>query len=306
VGETPLSVYLLWIIAAYLVASACVRTYVAHVREQRQIAQEESLQLPRVSMRMQLLASMQPLGITCLMMALWAGAPMFFEPKAAEAAQGVAFAGLLSGIFLPRPRVRMHMFLRAKHGMAKAAATLILGTAAGLFVVYLRSAPRGVPGVWLEMPLAGEWRVVTGGRTSLTNYHHGQPAEQNYAIDLELAHNPARTDGEQVVSPCDCTVVRADSSDPDSPEGNLVILRTADGIDIWLAHLKDGSIQVQQGQTSKVGDPVAQVGATGNAESAHLHIHAQRGGEAVAMRFGKSGDFPVRGDRISGGSPTRK
>lgn len=88
---------------------------------------------------------------------------------------------------------------------------------------------------------------------------------------------------EPVFAPCDGLVVEMKNDHPDHPAGgeyrdttgvNFITLR-CDKVDIILAHLKRGSIDVSIGQTLEAGDFIGTVGNSGNTEEPHLHIQAQ-------------------------------
>ncbi|HJX26864.1 MAG TPA: M23 family metallopeptidase [Thermoanaerobaculia bacterium] len=66
-------------------------------------------------------------------------------------------------------------------------------------------------------------------------------------------------------------------------------LRTGD-VYIVLAHLKKGSVKVGTGETVTVGQPIGQIGNSGNTSEPHLHIHAvRRGGKVSPDRILNSG-----------------
>lgn len=86
-----------------------------------------------------------------------------------------------------------------------------------------------------------------------------------------------------VLAPCDGLVKTAVSDRPDNLAGhryrrldgaNRVEL-VCKGTEIWLAHLKRGSVTVSAGERVSVGDVLGVVGNSGNTEEPHLHIHAQ-------------------------------
>ncbi|MFN4128700.1 MAG: M23 family metallopeptidase [Paracoccaceae bacterium] len=120
--------------------------------------------------------------------------------------------------------------------------------------------------------------------------------------------------GARLHAPCDGTVVAAEGDMPDFdvPQedpvnrlGNHVILRCG-GVDIVLAHMRQGSIAVATGQTVTTGTLLGEVGNSGASTEPHLHIHAQRpgtpeepiSGEPFGIRI--DGRFLVRGDRLRG------
>ena len=49
-----------------------------------------------------------------------------------------------------------------------------------------------------------------------------------------------------------------------------------EGVEVILAHLKQGSVAVTAGMKVNTGDVLGQVGNSGNTSQPHLHIHAER------------------------------
>lgn len=140
-------------------------------------------------------------------------------------------------------------------------------------------------------------RVGHGGSNPILNYH-SEVRLQTYALDISQVNAlgarargmlPRQLDryeiyGDTLYSPISGTVVAAVDGLPDltPPEmdrthlaGNHVWVR-AGNVYIVLAHLKNGSVRVRPGQTVSAGEPVGQVGNSGNTSEPHLHIHAVR------------------------------
>jgi hypothetical protein len=72
--------------------------------------------------------------------------------------------------------------------------------------------------------------------------------------------------------------------------GNFVILEIASGIFVHYAHLRPGSIRVQPGQHVHRGDPIGNLGDSGNSAVPHLHFHISNkavfeGSEGLPFRF---------------------
>lgn len=59
--------------------------------------------------------------------------------------------------------------------------------------------------------------------------------------------------------------------------GNHVVLKIADGVYAFYAHLKPGSVTVQVGDHVRLGDEIARTGNSGNTTESHLHFHLMDG-----------------------------
>jgi hypothetical protein len=155
----------------------------------------------------------------------------------------------------------------------------------------------------LRFPLRGTWYVVQGGGR-LINHHASVPA-QRAAIDLVMTGpRGTRTGrgtgpdaylayGRPVSAPCDGVVVSAGDGIDDQtpgrirfqpPYGNHVFIDTGHEI-VKLAHLRRGSVLVKPGERVRAGDPIGEVGNSGNSTEPHLHIHAERDGIGVDLAF---------------------
>jgi len=172
----------------------------------------------------------------------------------------------------------------------------------------------------------GKQIVLHGGASPFTNAHfHVKP--QNYALDIVGLNNlgmrsssfagGARLDnyviyGEPIYSPIDgkITIVVDKYFDQNPPitdvehlAGNHILIE-GEGIEILLAHLKEGSIIVKEGDIVTTNSILAQVGNTGNTSEPHLHIHVETGGVPQTILNGKAvpftinNQFLVRGDII--------
>ncbi|HEY4591897.1 MAG TPA: M23 family metallopeptidase [Thermoanaerobaculia bacterium] len=69
-----------------------------------------------------------------------------------------------------------------------------------------------------------------------------------------------------------------------APLGNYVILRHAGGEFSHYAHLKQGSVRVKAGDAVKRGQPIAQLGQTGNTTEPHLHFQLTDGPDPLYSR----------------------
>ncbi len=123
--------------------------------------------------------------------------------------------------------------------------------------------------------------------------------------------------GRPVIAPCQGDVIAAVDGLPDMPvpkvdhehlAGNHVILQCA-GADVLLGHFRKGSLLVSAGQSLAMGDPIAQVGNSGNTSEPHLHINAMQPGTPDAAYAGApipitiDGRYLVRNDRLEVQTP---
>lgn len=185
----------------------------------------------------------------------------------------------------------------------------------------------------MALPFRGEWAVVWGGDTKMQNYHIGVPMQKN-AIDIMMVgqdDKPFRTDGkgnddyycfgQKVFSPCDGVVYMAVDGVRDNRPGvmnggfafgNSVVIETDAGEYVVLAHFKNGSVKVKQGEKVRRGELLGLCGNSGNSTSAHIHMHIQDDpdfNKAVGIKcffesilvngVPESDHSPVRGERIA-------
>jgi hypothetical protein len=151
----------------------------------------------------------------------------------------------------------------------------------------------------ISCPVRGEWTVVTGGRTPITNYHHDKSGLQRYAVDMKLKEGDSS--GATIYAPVEGIVLDAVNHRQQGsaePEGNIVIIEAARNFQVWLAHLKCDSVIVRKEESVVAGKEIARSGSTGSAVQAPLRIHAQKEGKPVVMRFGGEKRFLLRNDVI--------
>jgi len=147
----------------------------------------------------------------------------------------------------------------------------------------------------MKLPFNEEWTVVWGGLTEEQNYHVAYN-NQKYAYDILMMKDNKSYSGDakvlenyyvfgkEVVAPCKATVVEIINGvkdnipgemNPAELTGNTVILKTDQEEFILLAHLKENSIVVEEGQQVNVGDLIGQCGNSGNSTEPHLHLSLQ-------------------------------
>lgn len=201
--------------------------------------------------------------------------------------------------------------------------------------------PHAAPIAHIASPFdTGLYLVVNGGLTTSVNAHLRTLSDdprfrpwrgQSYGVDLirisasglrARGLRPAEPDaylgfGTRVVAPCAGSIVQAVDGQPDNivPQtdrhnmaGNHVIVRCGE-FDIVLAHLRRGSVKVTTGDQVKAGEPIGELGNSGNSDEPHLHVHAQRhapvdapfSAEPVPIRI--DGGLPVRNQRMRGRRP---
>ncbi len=118
--------------------------------------------------------------------------------------------------------------------------------------------------------------------------------------------------GTPLLAPCGGRVDKVVSGVPDNPvpvmnreqmAGNYVAINCG-GFYLVMAHFRQDTITVREGQAVEVGDLLGELGNSGNSSEPHLHIHAQRGlpeeaplgGEPLSLTF--NGLYPVRNARF--------
>ena len=153
--------------------------------------------------------------------------------------------------------------------------------------------------VAIDPPLAGEWGTVAGGRSTLLSHHYAYSTPNvRDALDfvrleegLGYDGDPKRAEswygfGEPVLAPADGSVVSVSDVHPDEPVGELgqtppygnhVLLEIGNHRYAVMAHLKQGSARVSEGERVRLGQRIAAVGDSGDSLWPHLHIHVQDG-----------------------------
>lgn len=210
----------------------------------------------------------------------------------------------------------------------------------GGYLAYHAAQGRGLPEetvVDIAPPFApGTYLVAHGGSTQMVNVHLTTLDEnverflpwrgQSKALDIFritpvgvhkdgwLPPDPSRyeTFGVPVTAPCSGEValvvdgledMQVPIMDREHMAGNFVAIDCG-GFVVILAHLRRGSIVVAAGDGVEAGDPLGEMGNSGNSSEPHLHLHAQRGLPAGAPLGGEplwltiNGQFPVRNQRI--------
>jgi hypothetical protein len=163
----------------------------------------------------------------------------------------------------------------------------------------------------LSSPVKGTWYAMHAGQYKWVNYHGNYPP-QNFAIDMVKIGESGQffkqfgtdsTDfysfGDSVFAPASGLVIEAVSGFPTqavfkgedtiNPAGNFIEIEIASNKFLFLAHLLNGSLQVQKGDTIIEGQFLGLSGNSGNTSFPHLHMHIQ--------------DRPILNDSLSLGQP---
>lgn len=272
--------------------------------------------------------------VLLLLAGVWMAVPWYL---------GYLYLGLWAALGILRYR-RMRAESSRASGRFRAT---ISGTATALFLVasiyaLMGHRPLDEEAVDLTFPLrGGTYYVISGGSNALMNLHFMTLRDerfrrfrgQSYAVDIvKLNRYGIRSSsplpgeladyeifGDVVYAPCAGRVVRTENSLPDlvppgrdrvNLPGNFVAIECK-GVRVLIAHLRQGSILVEAGKLVTEGQPVGQIGNSGNTDEPHLHIHAERptntaellDAEPVPIRF--DGRFLARNDKVSIGGISR-
>lgn len=148
----------------------------------------------------------------------------------------------------------------------------------------------------LNLPFRGPWSVAWGGDNPEQNYHVDNQAQKG-AFDFVIVGENGKTHrsdgrtnedyyafGKEIISPSDAVVVMVVDGIKDNVPGemnpvyipgNTVILKTALGEHLVLAHFKRNSVVVREGEKVKQGQLLGLCGNSGNSSEPHLHFHLQ-------------------------------
>ncbi|KOS68640.1 hypothetical protein AEA09_08840 [Lysinibacillus contaminans] len=198
----------------------------------------------------------------------------------------------------------------------------ILGIYLGAFFSYPESDRNYTKNTYI-MPITDKWLVTWGGAIEFLNYHYIYE-NQRYAYDLVIMKNghsykDSINENENyyafnrnIVAPEDGKVVKVLEGIKDNvpcemnssqPEGNCVIIEHKNNEYSMLAHLKQNSIVVNEGEVVKQGQLIGLCGNSGNSSEAHLHFQVMNSsdylnGQSIRIRFLDELE-PIQGDFVS-------
>jgi Peptidase family M23 len=183
-------------------------------------------------------------------------------------------------------------------------------TILGLFMILnalaVASHVRPSESLDLSFPLAsGTYYVLQGGNSVVTNPFHSLSGTK-LAFDIvalnafgNRANGVASRTladyeifGDIVYSPCEGTVLAVQDALADNPPGapdtehsaNYVTMKCGE-VEIFMAHLMQGSATVTAGKMVTLKQPLGRVGNSGNTLEPHLHIGAKKNGAEMGLVF---------------------
>ncbi len=161
-------------------------------------------------------------------------------------------------------------------------------------------------GFTIALPFYGRWKITQGIDGQHTHKEDWRFAYDFQAVDFRgqlYKHNGETHEdfyayGLPVLAPADGLIERLIDSTPDNAIGqvnteerwgNHVIIKHGEGYYSCLAHLKQGSIKVEIGQTVRKGEPIGSCGNSGRSPYPHIHLQFQMrpevGSPSISFEF---------------------
>lgn len=179
----------------------------------------------------------------------------------------------------------------------------------------------------LRLPFEGDWYVFWGGREPEANYHVVD-AGQRFASDFLVIRDGSSHAGDgasledyhcwdqPILAPAAGTVVATvdglpdlaiGEMDPQNPAGNHIVIDLGNDEYAFLAHLREGSVTVGEGNQIESGQEIGRCGNSGNTSEPHLHFHLQNTpvlgeGEGLPAFFNA---YLADGEAVERGEPVR-
>ncbi len=173
----------------------------------------------------------------------------------------------------------------------------------GQIIAILRSrlSKMVTPSVPMSLPCEGFWTVINGG-LDMQSSHSWNLITQRYAYDLIIINKDGKKNdadaskaenyyafGQDVLAPAEGKVIKVQSYLRDytytgtgainfrtrDMRGNYLIIRHADRVYSFMAHLQQNSCIVKPGDLVKQGQVIAKCGNSGHSTEPHLHFHLQ-------------------------------
>jgi|GEM_PF-2283071 len=186
--------------------------------------------------------------------------------------------------------------MESKNCFGSKAGVLLSSIVVFSFIVVSTTIVRAEYLIYMPFSNGQQWYCVQGNNDSFS--HNGKLA---YAYDFVLPGGK-NSFGQDIVSPIEGTVVSIKNSIPDykfnnemssnnnGGWGNTVLLMdTATGRYIRIAHMKQYSVNVSNGDAVKIGQYLGQVGNSGFSSAPHVHLQMQTtnssSGQSVKFSF---------------------
>jgi len=173
----------------------------------------------------------------------------------------------------------------------------------GQIIAILRSRVSKIvtPSIPMSLPFEGFWTVINGG-LDIQSSHSWNLVAQRYAYDLIITNKDGKkynsdaskaenyyAFGQEVLAPADGKVIQVQNYLRDyayagtgsinlrarDMRGNYVIIRHADRVYSFTAHLRQNSCIVKPGDLVKQGQVIAKCGNSGHSTEPHIHFHLQ-------------------------------
>ncbi len=122
----------------------------------------------------------------------------------------------------------------------------------------------------------GPWRLPLASGYTLTSAFGLRVHPIRGTTDMHTGLDFAAAMGTPIGAATSGVVIRAGDG---GGYGRLVVVRHADGVETWYAHLS--AIDVRAGQRVRTGDALGAVGTTGNSTGPHLHLEVRVDGSPV-------------------------
>ncbi|MEK3973989.1 M23 family metallopeptidase [Psychrobacillus sp. FSL K6-1267] len=174
-----------------------------------------------------------------------------------------------------------------------------------------------------RMPIRDEWFVFWGGTNEFDNYHYAYE-NQRYAYDLVRVINGVTYEGtnlinenyfafgKDIVAPLNGKVVEVVDGIKDNvpgkmneqyPAGNYIVIEHSNKENSMIAHFKNGSILVKEGEHVKEGQLLGLCGNSGNSSEAHIHFQVMdrpqfEKAKSIRIQFQNHLE-PVQGDTVT-------
>ena len=175
------------------------------------------------------------------------------------------------------------------------------------------------------MPITDEWFVFWGGKNEFLNYHYVYES-QRYAYDLVVMKEKRtyRENGmnnenyyafsKEVVAPANGQVVKVVDGIKDNtpgdmnesqPAGNYIVIKHSADEYSLVAHFKQNSIRIKEGETVQQGQIIGLCGNSGNSSEPHIHFQVMDSPDlhnckSICIRF-TDGSQPIQGDVVTQG-----